>query len=481
MNESTSLVIMTKKMPKKLVLLTALLTSACMVGPNYQRPAPTPHAEPAAYKELKGWKPVDEAVLPDNGDWWQVFNDPLLDRLESQVKLSNQTIAEDEANYRASQQLVAEAQAGELPTLSASFDASRSAAGSGSTGSDYSTSGTRNTFAPGLSASWTADIWGEIRREIAETQQNAEVSKTTLAYATLSEQATLATDYFELRYEDALRDLLQKTVTAYNKALQITQNQYNAGTTSSADVVTAEAQLDSAEAQLTGVASTRATYEHAIAVLIGQAPAELDVPAGKLAQEVPVVPAGVPSDVLERRPDVQAAEHAVHAENEAIGVAWGAMLPTITLSASGGFSGNTLGNLFSVANRVWSLGADANMNLFEGGEQIAAVRYAHAEYDSAVAAYRLAVLTAMQGVEDQLATLHTLQMEETQNQATDVAAQHAVDVMLNEYQAGTVAYTSVVTEQTALLSDQQTLLSTQANRLVAAVTLIEDIGGGWKK
>ncbi len=480
-----------KKKQKNFVPLTVLWTlpvlAGCAVGPNYKRPAPTPTPAPLGFKEIKDWKPADPATLPDQGRWWELYNDPTLNQLESQVRINNQNVAEAAANYRASEALVTEARAGLFPVLNATFDASRGQQGSagltGTNNSSFATgqTGPRNQFSPELSASWTADIWGEVRREIAEAKQNAAVSQEDLAYATLSAQATLASDYFQLRSTDSLRTLLTETVDGDARALTITKNEYNAGTVTSADVVTAQAQLEAAQAQLAGVAGSRAIYEHAIAVQLGAAPAALTLAAAPLTKDVPVVPAGLPSELLERRPDIAAAESGMHSKSEAIGVAEAALYPTITLTASGGFSGNALNNLFSVANRVWSLGAAADLNIFDGGAQTAAITDARANYDNAVATYRETVLTAFQGVEDELATLNAAQNEAVLNDAAVQAAQKAVDVMLNQYKAGTVAYTSVITEQNLLLADQQSQLTNQTNRLLASVTLIEDIGGGWKK
>jgi len=461
-----------------------LMLAGCSVGPHYRLPAPTPNPGPDAFKELKGWKAADSVALP-SGSWWEIYNDPGLDALEQKVAISNQTVAEDEANYRYAQALVTEARANLFPILSGSFDASRSQSARIGGGAGFGGAGVSNgpttTLTPELSASWTLDIWGQIRHEVEEAKQNAQADKADLAYATLVAQATLATDYFELRSSDSLRDIYRQTVAADQASYNITRNQYNAGIVTSADMVTAQAQLDAARASLAGVEQVRAMYEHAIAVLTGDVPAAVTIPPASLAATVPVVPAGVPSELLERRPDIAAAEHAMHAENEAIGVAVAALYPTLTLSADGGFTGNALNNLFNVANRFWSLGANSSVTIFDSGAQGAAVDAARAQYDGAVATYRETVLTAFQGVEDQLAALHALQNEIALDDQAVRDAQRAVTVTLNQYKAGTVAYTSVVTEQDTLLGDQQAQLSTQTSQLEASVTLVEDLGGGWEK
>jgi NodT family efflux transporter outer membrane factor (OMF) lipoprotein len=322
-------------------------------------------------------------------------------------------------------------------------------------------------------------VWGRIRRQVESQSAAAQVSAADLANAQLSAQGSLATDYFELRSADSLAQLLRDTLVAYNHALRITQNQYDAGTASRADVLAAQVQVQSAQALLVAAGVARAQYEHAIAVLTGHPPSDLTIPEAPLATAVPVVPAGVPSALLERRPDIAAAERTMQEENALIGVAIAAYYPDITLSAVFGFAGDPLSKVFTAANRVWSLGASASETLFQGGYQSAAVAAAHAGYDNAVATYRQTVLSAFQQVEDNLSDLRILQQQAQAEDALVVAAQRAVDVMLNEYRAGTVAYTSVVTEQTQLLSAEQTALTVRQNRLVASVALIQALGGGW--
>ncbi len=462
------------KLRRLLVPGLALACAGCMVGPNYRRP---PAPVPGAYKELKGWtiaRPWDASA---RGAWWVIYRDPLLDSLERQVNVSNQTVKEFEAAYRASVALTHEAQAGLFPTLGLTTDATRSAAGTGG-----SFAGGRAPFTQYSlegSADWAPDLWGRIRRQVQSQAAAAQVSAADLANAQLSAQGTLATDYFDLRAEDSLTRLLQDTVAAYRRALQITENQYRAGTISRADVVTAQAQLQTVVAQLAGVGVQRALFEHAIAVLTGHPPSELTIPFLPLPSAVPVVPPGLPSTLLERRPDVAAAERAMAEENALIGVAVAAYYPTLSLSALGGFAGNPLGQLVNVANRVWSLGATASQTIFEGGLRPAAVQAARATYDQAVATYRQTVLTAFQQVEDELASLRILENQAAAVAAAVAAAQRAVAVTLNEYRAGTVAYTSVITEQELLLTNQQAALSVLQSRLVASVALIQALGGGW--
>jgi NodT family efflux transporter outer membrane factor (OMF) lipoprotein len=464
-----------------------LVLAGCMVGPDYKRP----DAPPAlAFKELAGWKISQPADAVDKGAWWSVYNDPELDRLERMVEVSNQTVKQFEAQYRNAVALVGEARAGLFPTVGISPSVSRSGGGSGGRSSSSASSSSSSLSSGSSSRSgteysitgsvaWDPDIWGSVRRQIESNVAGAQVSAADLANAKLSAQATLATDYFDLRAEDALTQLLTDTVAAYTRALQIAQNQYHAGTQSSIDYVTALALLQSTQAQLIAVGVQRQQFEHAIAMLTGHAPAEITIAPAPLAAAVPVVPPGLPSELLERRPDIAAAERAMQQQNALIGVQTAAFYPTISLSALGGFAGNPLSQLFTTANQVWSLGASASQTLFDGGLRSATVAAARATYDASVATYRQTVLTAFQGVEDALSNLRILELQ-AKAEATAVAStRRAVDATLNAYRAGTVAYTSVITEQTQLLSDQQAALAVQQSRLVASVALIEALGGGW--
>ncbi len=469
-------------------LWVCLVLAGCMVGPDYKHPAaPTP----VAFKEIAGWKPSQPADGLDKGAWWSVYQDPELDRLESMVAVSNQTVKQFAAQYLTAVALVAEARSNLFPTaiLSPGVTHSGSGASSGRSSSGLSSgvssfggsSRSDTTYSISGTVSWVPDLWGSVRRQIESSSASAQVSAADLANAQLSAQATLAADYFNLRAEDALGRLLDSTVANYRRALQITQNQYHAGTSSSIDYVTALAQLQSTQAQRIAVGIQRQQYEHAIAVLSGHAPAELTIRPASLAADVPIVPSGLPSALLERRPDIAAAERAMQQENALIGVQIAAYYPTVSLSALGEYAGNPLSKLFDVANQFWSLGATGSESLFEGGFRPAAVQAARATYDASVASYRQTVLTAFQGVEDALSNLRILELQ-ARAEATAVAStQRAVEATLNAYRAGTVAYTSVITEQTLLLSDQQAALSIQQSRLVASVALIQALGGGWSK
>jgi NodT family efflux transporter outer membrane factor (OMF) lipoprotein len=459
-------------------LLTVLCLGSCTVGPDYKRPdAPVP----VAYKELAGWKQATPDDGIDRGAWWSIYHDPELDRLESEVAISNQNVKSFEAAYRAATALVRETQAGLFPTLGLSPSVTRSRSGGGvsSIGSS-SFGGPRTDYTVEGSASWTPDFWGKIRREVESNVAAAQVSAADLANALLSAQATLAIAYINLHFEDSLQDLLTQTVADFQRALTITENQYHAGTASSSDYVTALAQLQSTQAQLVAVGVQRGQFEHAIAMLTGHPPADVTVPVATLARAVPVVPTGVPSTLLERRPDIAAAERAMQQENALIGVAVSAYYPDISLSALGGFAGNPLSQLFTTANSVWSLGATATETVFDAGARKATVEAARATYDESVATYRQTVLTAFQQVEDELVALRVLQQQAAAEAQAVASTRRAVEVSLNAYRAGTTAYTTVITEQTLLLSDQETALTIQQSRLIASVTLIQALGGGWQ-
>ncbi len=460
-----------------------LILAGCMVGPDYQRPdAPSP----AAFKELAGWKISQPADAADKGAWWSVYHDPELDRLERMVEVSNQTVKSFEAQYRSAVALVAEARAGLFPTVGLTGDASRSGSGGrGSSGlsttgrTTSSGRGSGTTYSISGSVTWDLDVWGRIRRQVESSSAAAQVSAADLANAKLSAQATLAADYFNLRAEDSLARLLAETAANYRRSLQITQNQYRSGTISNIDVVTAQAQLQSTEAQLAGVGVQRQQFEHAIAVLTGHAPAEISIAPAPLTARVPVLPPGLPSKLLERRPDIAAAERLMQEQNALIGVQTAAFYPDISLSALVEYAGSPLAQLFNASNRFWSLAASGSKSLFEGGLRTASVAAARATYEASVADYRQTVLTAFQQVEDALSNLRIL---EQQAKAEDIAVrstQRAVEMTLNTYRAGTVPYTSVITEQTLLLSNQQSALAIQQSRLVSSVALIQALGGGW--
>jgi NodT family efflux transporter outer membrane factor (OMF) lipoprotein len=494
-----------------LLVLSAAL-NACMVGPNYHR-ASAPVAQNFQEQPPEGWTQASPADAAPKGDWWTDFHDPLLDELEPQVAISNQTVRQNYATYLQAVAEVKVARAQLFPVLGVNGSVTRQG-GPGFAGTGVATtSGGTTTTGPGTgtgtggttttgttttgvvntrggsvtsatlegTASWTLDVWGQVRRLVEENSATAQADEATLANATLSEQALLATTVIELRVADALIDLDQNTVDAYRESLRVTKAQGQAGiaATPPSAVITAQVALETVQATLIGASVARAQYAHAIAVLVGKKPEDLSIPHNGTLPTLPIIPIGVPSTLLERRPDIAAAERTMKAQNAAIGVAVAAYYPTISLSAAGGFTQTPLHGLLHAANHVWSLGANGTETLFDFGERHAEVQAARAAYWGAVANYRNIVLTAFEDVENDLSGLRILA---EQTQALDTAVKDAArgtEIALAEFQAGTVDYTTVAQAQEAQFSNEQTLLSAQQTRLMDAVSLIADLGGGW--
>jgi NodT family efflux transporter outer membrane factor (OMF) lipoprotein len=494
-----------------LLTLSAAL-AACMVGPDYHR-ASAPVAKEFKEQPPEGWTQASPADAAPKGDWWTDFHDPLLDELEPQVAVSNQTVRQNYATYLQAVAEVKVARAQLFPVLGVTGSVTRQGgpgfAGTGvstttggtttgtgtGTGAGGTTTGTTTTtgaFGSGRGGSvtsatlegtgtWTLDVWGQIRRLLEENSATAQADEATLANATLSEQALLATTVVELRAADALIDLDQSTVDAYRESLRVTKAQGQAGITAAppSAVITAQVALETAQATLIGAGVARAQYAHAIAVLVGKKPEDLDIPHNGTLPTLPSIPIGVPSTLLQRRPDIAAAERAMKAQNAAIGVAVAAYYPTISLSAAGGFTQTPLHGLLHAANHVWSLGANGTETLFDFGERRGEVQAARAAYEGAVANYRNTVLTAFEDVENDLSGLRILAQ---QTQALETAVKDATrgtEIALAEFQAGTVDYTTVAQAQAVQFTDAQTLLSAEQTRLMDAVSLIADLGGGW--
>jgi NodT family efflux transporter outer membrane factor (OMF) lipoprotein len=465
-----------------LMLLAAL--GACTVGPDYQRPdAPVP----ASYKEAwkpgpreAGWHVGQPADAIDRGAWWSIYRDPVLDGLERQIDVSNQNLKAAEAAFREAEAIVAEARAGFFPTASLNAAATRSRVGGAAIGAARGGSASiSNAFSLTGSASWTLDLWGQIRRMVESNVASAQASAGELASARLSAQGSLATDYLQLRVADELRRLLEASVKAYSEALRIVKNQYKGGTADESAVGQAEAQLDGTRAQLIAVGVTRAQLEHAIAVLIGKPPAGLTIAPVETVIAVPLIPAELPAALLERRPDIATAERQMAAANALIGVAVAAFYPDITLSADYGVAAATLAKLFTASSRLWSFGSTLAETIFDGGLRNAEVDQQRAAFDQSVATYRQSVLTAFQQVEDQLSGERILvQQEKAENDAV-AAAREAERVINNQYLAGTVAYTSVIVAETTALNDAVTAVGIRQSRLTASVALIQALGGGW--
>jgi len=463
-------------------LLAALLIAGCAVGPDYVRPAMD---LPAAYKEDGPWKTATPQAIDPAHPWWEAYGDATLDTLMARANAANQDIRQAEAQYREAVALASAARADFFPAIG--LDAGANRARTNNTGSIQR----RTTDTLGLSASWEPDVWGAVRRAVEAGDANAQAGADDLAGARLSIQTTLAQDYMQLRAIDLQRALYATTTEAYAKALELTQHQYAAGTVLRSDVALAESQLKTAQAQGADLDAQRAQLEHAIAVLTGQAPSTFSLaplPADANASlssvdavhvKLPAVPAGLPSELLERRPDIAAAERRVQAANAQIGVARAAYFPQIVLSASGGFSAGNLASLFNTPSRVWSLGAALAQTVFDGGLRKARSDQAVAAYDASVAAYKQTVLGGFQQVEDNLAILRVLGHESDLQAQAVQASQTAERLALAQYRAGTATYLSVVTAQQLSLTNQRTAAQVLGRQLAASVALIAATGGGW--
>ncbi|WP_253273568.1 efflux transporter outer membrane subunit [Collimonas arenae] len=467
--------------PKHKTLLAAaaaaLLLSACAVGPDYIRPATV---APIAFKENKDWKTATPKDQELHGKWWEIYQDPQLNALVEQVNISNQNLAQSEAQFRQAAALVQSARAAYLPTVSASVSATRSGGSRNSAGSTTgSSSSVGNSFSLGPSVSWEPDLWGRISRTVEANQASAQASAADLQVARLSAQSTLAQDYLQLRVLDLQQTLLNDTVEAYQKSLQLAQNQYAVGVAAQSDVIQAQTQLKGAQAQALDNGVLRAQLEHAIALLTGQPASTFSITPAPLIAVLPDIPVGVPSTLLERRPDVSAAERQAAAANAQIGVAKAAYFPNLTLAASGGFQSSSFANWLTVPNRIWSLGPTLAATLFDGGARRAQSDQAIAAYDANVAAYRQAVLTSFQEVEDNLAALRILEQEAAVQGETVKFAHHAAELILNQYKAGTVSYSNVVTAQATAFNADLSALNIQNRRFAASVQLIKALGGGW--
>jgi NodT family efflux transporter outer membrane factor (OMF) lipoprotein len=460
---------------KNLACGLAMLVAGCAVGPDYVRPKVE---APAQYKELAGWRAAQPADAAPKGEWWTRFGDAELDSLIGRIDISNQNIRIAEANLRQARALADQARAGLFPTLAGSGSATRTKSPSLPNAPSFAT-GAVNNFNASLNASWEPDFWGGVRRSVEAGEANWQASAAELENARLSARATLAQNYFSLRVADVTRKTLEETVEAYQRSLELTRNRYAAGVAARVDVVQAEVQLKSTQAQLIDVGVQRAQLEHAIALQLGLAPADFSLPAEPLAARMPPIPVGVPSELLERRPDVAAAERRTAAANANIGVAQAAFFPTVTLSAAAGSRTTTLGDLFSAPTRFWSLGAALAQPLFDAGLRSAQKAQAVAVYDQQVATYRQTVLAGFQQVEDNLAALRILEEEATLQDEVVQAARQAVELTNNQYQAGVVSYLNVLSAQATLLANQRSAVDILGRRLSASVALIMALGGGW--
>ncbi|MGE8143848.1 efflux transporter outer membrane subunit [Pseudomonas frederiksbergensis] len=458
--------------------LCMALISACAVGPDYQRPQT---AEPAQYKEAEGWRQASPSDSLARGAWWELYGDRQLNGLIEQLNSANQTVAQADARYRQSQALVKSARAAFYPTVDLSAGKTRSSQGAGSSSSSLSSSasGIRNTYSTELGVSWEADIWGKLRRGLEADTASAQASFADLAAMRLSQQSELVQNYLQLRVIDQQKRLLESTVAAYERSLQMTQNQYRAGVSGRDAVAQAQAQLKSTQADLVDLIWQRAQFENAIAVLIGKAPAEFNLAQTQDIPKLPQIPLSLPSQLLERRPDIASAERSVIAANANIGVAKAAYYPDLSLSLSGGYSSSTSSNLISLPNRFWSVGPKLDLPLFDGGARSAEVDRNEALYDETVAKYRQTVLDGFREVENYLVQLKVYENEAAVRQEALDAARDSLRLTENQYKAGLIAYLDVVVVQATALSNEQSVLNVLQSRLIASVQLIAALGGGW--
>ena len=459
---------------RALILTVTLLSNACTVGPDYHRPS---SAESSTFKELHGWKQAQPSdhLLPSQ--WWTLFNDVYLNNLVAQVQLNNQSLVQAEAQFRQAQALVQGARSAYFPTATATATTNRFRAASGQS---VAVSGVRSLFGTALSVAWEPDLWGTVRRQVEANQATAQASFATLQALRLSTQATLVQSYFQLRALDAQKKIFDDTRATYAKTLQMLKNRYAVGVSAKAELVQAQTQLQSIQAQGIHLGVQRAQLEHAIALLIGKTPSELRIPVTPLTSTLPSIPVSIPSQLLERRADLAFAERQVAAANAAIGVAKAAYFPTVNLSATNGFQSGTLSNVLTSAARYWALGPAAlALPLFDGGAKGAQMEASIAAYDATVAAYRQSVLTSFQEVEDHLAALRILEQETQIQQQAVSYAQEALALTSNQFQAGTVSYLNVMTAQVVALDNQKTAITLLGQRLDASVMLIKALGGGW--
>ena len=485
-----------------------LLLAGCRVGPKYQVPPATAQAPPATYKEsttnfplADGWKVAQPQDAMLRGKWWEIYNDPELNTLEDQLNINNQNIKQYFENFMEARTLIAQAHSQLYPTLgttpaytrskssanlsntSGSGNAGTGTTGTGGTGTGTFTSAGRQSTLESLpfEVSWEPDLWGKVRNTIREYQYAAQVSEADLENERLTEQASLAVYFFELRGQDALYDLFKQTVDADQKALDLTKAQYDSGVGDQISVVEAQNTLQNAQANLTNVGVNRALYEHAIATLIGTSASGFSMPPKPLNATPPPIPTGMPSQLLERRPDIAAAERTMASANAQIGVATAAFYPTLSLTGQGGVESSTLKHLFDLSSGFWSVGSSAAETIFDAGLRRATVNQYIETYNADVASYRQTVLTAFQQVEDYLASLRIESQQELQLQQAQKSAQQYVDLEMGRYQTGIDPYVNVVTAQLTLLNDQQAVVTLKTTEMTASVQLIAALGGGWDR
>jgi NodT family efflux transporter outer membrane factor (OMF) lipoprotein len=470
-----------------------LILAACAVGPAYKRPSvPVPPqfkelAPPGTTAEANAFRPAQPKDDALRGKWWEVFGDRELDALEEQVAVSNQTLAQAEAQFRGARAAVLAARGNLFPAVSVSAGATRAHSSAnrggvilpGSVTGGVATGGDTTVYQVPVDLSYEFDLWGRIRRQIEADVASAQASAADVETMRLSLEAELAVDYFQLHGLDQQSQLLGTAIQAFDRALQLTVNRHDQGVVSGIDVAQAQTQLDTTRAQATDLGAARAQFEHAIAILVGKPPSELTIPAAPIGVQPPAVPVALPSELLERRPDIAAAERRVASANALIGVAQAAYYPSLTLSASGGFQSSTLAKLFSLPSRFWSIGPAIAETLFDGGRRRAATEQARANYDVAVAVYRENVLTAFQNVEDNLSTLRILDQEAREQAAAVTSSERSLALAESRYQGGITTYLEIVTAQQTALGNERTAVDLLTRRMTASVNLVKALGGGW--
>ncbi len=469
--------------------LLALVTG-CHIGPPYHAPAPPTITAPnykestANFQDQDGWKVASPQDAMIRGNWWEIFNEPELNALEEQLNVNNQNLKQYFQNFMEARALIAEARSQYWPTITAvpAFTRSRSSSNQGNFGNSSGSNNSGHTsslWSAPLEVSWTPDFWGKIRNEVHEAQYTAQAIEADLEVEKLTEQASLAEYFFEIRGQDMLQKILNETVAADQKALDANQGAYDAGTGDYISVVEARSTLLSAQAAAENVGLSRAQYEHAIAVLLGKIPTDFSIPVKPMVYAPPAIPTGVPSQLVERRPDIAAAERTLAAANATIGVGYGAFFPQVTISADAGFQSSTLKHLFDWPSRIWSIGPSASQTIFDGGLYRAELHQYTATYNADLASYRQDVLTAFQQVEDNLVATRVYSQQIVKQQDAMKASQEYLDLETQRYDLGVDPYVDVVLAQTSFYNDQQTLNALQVEEMMSAVQLVQALGGGW--
>lgn len=462
----------------EVLLFACVLIAGCTVGPAYVRPsAPVP--SPDAYKEAGNWQPAQPTDAAPRGKWWEIFQDGKLNELEDSVDVSNQNLKAAEAQYTEARASVRFYRSGHFPVVTAQASATRQRQSQNKALYSTGEAVTYNDYSLPVDVSYEPDIWGQVRRQVESARAQMEASAADLAAVNLSLHAELAMDYFQLRGLDTEAELLNNTVDAFQKSLQLTEDRFKGGLASAVDVAQAQTQLETTRAEAIDVGVQRAAYEHALAVLTGQPPSGFGLASSPLGVPPPLIPPGLPSPLLQRRPDIARAERQMDSANAQIGVARSAYYPTVTLSGGGGFETGAIGALLSGPSALWAIGASAFGTIFEGGRRHAVTAEAQAAYQQTVANYRQTVLAAFQDVEDNLAAQRILQQEAVTEDNAVKAAQHSLDLSLNRYKGGVTSYLEVTTAQSLALSDERTAADILTRRMVAGVLLVKALGGGW--